>query len=344
MSDHALTSPLKLKMEIPLTNEDRNFIEQSRSLVIQNLSGVDPEKRLILIVGPCSIHNVEGTKEYAQKLAELIPKVQDTLFIIMRAYPEKPRSKVGWKGLLYDPHINGTDELEEGVRITRQLFLDITKMRIPIGTEILSPYAYLYLDDLISWACIGARTTLSQVHREIGSGLPMPIAFKNDVDGMVEGAISSMIAVDTEHSFFDVSSQGQLIARKSKGNPFSHLVLRGGKGTTNYDPESIEKVLQELNKEGLLPRVVVDCCHDNCKKNVTVIPKVFRSVVQQVLTNHEHIVGIMFESYLEEGNQPIKKKQIHYNPRLSVTDPCLGWETTEQLIWEAHDLLLAQRA
>jgi len=332
-----LPSPKSIKKKYAVKAETLHLIQEFRDQFCHILSENDP--KLMLIVGPCSIHNYEATIEYAKRLKALSEKVSEKIFIIMRVYLEKPRSMVGWKGVLYDPNLDGTDDLESGIALSRKLLVEISELGIPTATEILSPLSCLYFDDLITWACIGARTTLSQIHREIASMLPMPVAFKNDVSGDITGAIMSMIAADSAHSFIGVSEEGILSILESRGNPFTHIILRGGKNITNYDEQSIKEVATTLEKFGLMPHIIVDCAHDNCKKDIKNVPRVFEEVLHEFINGNPFIKGIMFESNLGYGKQPFANDVSSIKPDISITDACLGWPETEKLILDAYDSL-----
>lgn len=332
-----LLSPKELSNEFPLTKEDKNFIEEARATVCRIICGNDP--RILLIVGPCSIHDVETAKVYAKRLKQLQEEVKDEIYLIIRMYFEKPRTKAGWKGLLYDPYLDGSDQIEVGLRWVRKLLLDITDIGLPIAAEIVEPLVYYYLGNLLSWMCIGSRTASSQVHRQIVSIAPMAVAFKNDTEGNLKNAINSLIASDISHSFFGIDEEGGIAHITSEGNPFGHIVLRGAVGRPNYDRGSIAQAIEYMEAEGLLPRIIVDCSHDNCGKDITKMPIVFKNVIEQIVENKSMIRGAMLESYLEGGNQPLLQDKTLLKPTVSITDPCIDWDTTVELILWAHQFL-----
>lgn len=332
----ALLSPSDLKNQYPLSEKNRIFIQKSREAISRIVCGND--SRLLLICGPCSIHDKHSALEYAERLKTLIEKTKDEFFIVMRVYCEKPRTKVGWKGILYDPYLDNSDKLEEGLIISRSLMLDITEMEIPIATEIVDPLMSYYFDDIISWACIGARTSSSQTHRQIVSSLPLPVAFKNDCNGNIHSAIMSIIASDSQHSFIGIDEHGHVARQLSHGNPFGHIVLRGGKNKSNYDKDSVEEAGALLEKEGLIPRLIIDCAHENCGKDIKKMEEAFRCVIDQVLSGSEIISGLMLESNIEPGAQTnADASKLKFG--VSITDPCIDWATTEKLAIAAKEAL-----
>lgn len=332
-----IKSPGEFKQEFPLTPGDHEFIAKSRNQICQILCGIDP--RLIVIMGPCSIHDERSALEYAHLVRELQNKVKDNVLLVMRFYFEKPRSKVGWKGLLYDPYINGADDLEEGIHVCRKLMTEITEIGVPIASEIVDPMGFYFFNDLISWLCIGARTSSSQVHRQNASALSMPVGFKNDLSGNIGNAVDSIIATDTSHTFLGIGDEGRIGVYKSTGAPFAHIVLRGAKGKPNYYPENIKEVEEHLEKAGLMHSIVVDCSHDNCNKNYEKMPEVFEECVRQIKNGSIIIRGLMLESHILPGTQPMVYDIEKLNPQISITDPCIGWHKTEELIdWAHHEL------
>ena len=334
-TSQALPSPRRMMEQLPLMSPSRRAIVRHRQEISNILHGQD--ERLLVIVGPCSIHDEAAALDYGQRLAALAARVEDRMKLVMRAYLEKPRTTVGWKGLLYDPQRDGSAGIDEGLRRSRQLLLDLQALDLPLATEALNPLALTYLEDLISWTAIGARTTESQVHREMASGLPMPVGFKNGTDGGYQVAVNAMQAAARPHHALGVDSQGQLAMHSSAGNPDTHLVLRGGRGLTNYDAESIAVAQATLQKQSLNPRLVVDCSHDNARKDALRQPLIAAEVVRQRLEGNRQIVGLMLESFLEDGRQEAGIGALHYGQ--SITDPCLGWEKTAQLILETHGQL-----
>lgn len=327
-----LASPIAFKQELPSNTRQLQFINESRTHITNILEGTD--QRLLLIIGPCSIHDTHAAKEYAQKLNILAKSVSKSFFIVMRTYFEKPRTALGWKGMLYDPHLDGSNDIESGIRYARQLLLDLADMQVPTATEFLDPLSPLFLSDLISWSCIGARTTESQIHRQLASGLPMPVAFKNSTSGNIHVAIKGVLTAASPHAFFGVDDTGQIAIIRTKGNPHAHVVLRGGENHPNYDAQSIEKTVEQLRKYSLPECVIIDCSHDNSNRCQDRQKIVFESSIQQYLNGNTAIRGLAVESHLFAGNQkiPLDKTQLQY--AVSLTDPCLDWKATEKLILE----------
>jgi 3-deoxy-7-phosphoheptulonate synthase len=331
-----LPSPQQFLDELPLLAPQEKFIDTSRKAITQILSGQDP--RLLLITGPCSIHDFDSAKEYALKLKALSMQVSDSFLIVMRAYFEKPRTSTGWKGLLYDPYLDGTNSISHGLRMTRQLLLELAKLEIPVASELLEPLSCYYLSDLISWVCVGARTAESQVHRQMASGLSMPVAFKNTTSGNIGIAVNAIIAAGIPHSFIGLNSDGQAAAVHTSGNPHCHLVLRGGEQRSNYDPASISSAVEKLEKHRLSPKIIIDCSHDNSRNNHEQQPVVFEAVLQQIIQGERAIRGMILESHLNAGNQSIPKDRSKLRYAVSLTDSCLDWASTERLILSAHQL------
>lgn len=331
-----LPSPGELQHTLPLTASQAHFIYQVREQIIAILSGSD--LRQLLVVGPCSIHDITAAKEYAIKLKKLAEEVQDSFLIVMRNYFEKPRTRLGWKGLLHDPYLNGGNDIAEGLKMARQLLLDLTDLEVPAATEFLDPASTEYYGDLISWGCIGARTSSSQIHRQIASGLHMPIAFKNSTDGNVDSAIHGVQAASVGHTYIGMDSSGKVAMVHSNGNSHAHVMLRGGEKGPNYDSLSVQRTLAQLEKAGCKRRLLIDCSHDNCNKQADKQAAVFQDVINQVLEGNDEIRGLMLESHLYGGNQVMHSEgSLQYG--VSLTDPCLDWETTERLILDAHALL-----
>ena len=326
------TPPNKLRENLPLSPNSQSFIDRTRHEVRQILDGID--SRLLLIVGPCSIHDITAAKEYATKLQQLAQTVSDSFLILMRAHFEKPRTNLGWTGLVNDPHLNGSYDINTGLSVTRKLLLDLNQMEIPIACEILDPCMGEYLGDLISWGCIGARTAESQTHRQLASSLQSPIAFKNNTDGNVNIAIQGINVASNSHSYLGINDTGQSTIIRTKGNSHAHLVLRGADTHTNYDPASINSALEKLQLANQHPRLLIDCAHGNSEKLHEKQPKVFQSVINQIIEGNPSIRGLIFESFLESGNQKLSLSPLRYG--VSITDPCLDWTTTEQLVIWAH--------
>lgn len=333
---HPLLSPSDLKHELPNTPAISTFVEESRQAVKNILEGKDP--RYLLIVGPCSIHDPQAAKEYAQKIHQLSLTVSDTFLIIMRAYFEKPRTSLGWKGMLYDPYLDGSNDIATGMRWTRQLLLDLAEMQVPTATEFLDPATPSYIGDLISWACIGARTTSSQTHRQVASGLSIPIAFKNSTDGNVDTAINGVLSAASPHTYIGINQQGGAAIVHTKGNPHCHITLRGAECGPNYDPQSINQAIEKLDKANLPKHLLVDCSHDNSNRKHEQQAVVFQSIIHQIMEGNKNIRGALIESHINAGNQPLDYQNLKHG--VSLTDPCLDWSTTESLIKWAHTKLI----
>lgn len=327
-------SPKELHEKLPVSLEQAEFIASSRKIIHNILTYQDP--RLLLVVGPCSIHDVKGAKEYARRLKSLSDEVQDSFYMVMRTYVEKPRTSLGWKGLIHDPFLDGSHRIDRGYELARELMLFLADLKLPAACEFLDPPSFIYNGDLISWGCIGARTSASQVHRQMASDLPMPIAFKNSTDGNIETAVNGCLAASYPHAFLGLNHEGYLSVRHSKGNTDAHVVLRGGEGRPNYDRESIHLTQQLLHRAGLAERVIIDCSHDNCDKKHELQKRVFDTVLKMALQEHSPVRGLMFESYLHAGNQPLigPLQKLHFG--ISITDPCLCWDETESLILSGH--------
>ncbi len=327
--------PKKLKEMIPITKDLAESILQSRKEISNILSGND--KRLLAVVGPCSIHDTEAAMEYARKLNNLRKKYSDKLYIIMRVYFEKPRTTIGWRGLIIDPHIDGTYQIGEGLEKARELLLEINSLGLPTGSEMLDPIVPQYLADFISWSAIGARTTESQTHREITSGLSMPVGFKNGTDGSIQTATDGIKSSRHPHSFIGIDQSGNTCIFKTKGNKDSHLILRGGRGGPNYYEESVEEAEKKMVASDLNPAVIIDCSHANSGKKFERQERVLRDILNQKIRGKDSIKGFMLESNLFEGNQPIKENPDEMEYGVSITDSCISWKETEELlasVWE----------
>ncbi|MDH0747732.1 3-deoxy-7-phosphoheptulonate synthase [Pseudomonas sp. GD03842] len=329
-----LPSTMALKHQLPLTSELTQQIARHRQSVRAILNGED--SRLLVVVGPCSLHDPLSALEYAERLANLATDVSDQMLLVMRAYVEKPRTTVGWKGLAYDPRLDGSDDMIGGLTLSRTLMREMVGLGLPIATELLQPMAAGYFDDLLSWAAIGARTTESQIHREMASGLALPIGFKNGTDGGVAVACDAIRAAAHAHRHFGVDAHGHPAVIETSGNPDTHIVLRGGHGGPNYDAQSIERVNASLDKQRIAARIMVDCSHANSGKDPLRQPHVFNDVLQQRLAGNQTLIGMMLESHLFEGCQPLSES-LRYG--VSVTDGCLGWDGTERLLRDAVDRL-----
>lgn len=323
-------TPEQLHREIPFS--DFRFIQESRNTIQKILNREDP--RLLLIVGPCSIHDPDAAKEYAYYLKELSREVAESFFLVMRVYCEKPRTTFGWKGLLNDPFLDSSYDIPTGLRLTRQLLHDIWKLQLPTAAEILEPTSSLYYEDLLSWACIGARTASSQPHREIASGLTLPTAFKNTTDGNVKIAIQGIKSASQPHTYLGMDHSGHCAIIKTNGNAQCHLVLRGGETGPNYDKKSVLEASNLLRKENLSETLIVDCAHGNSGKCHANQISIFENLIEQSLEQDSPIRGIILESNLYEGNQPLSSS-LKYG--VSITDPCLSWNDTKSIILEAHE-------
>lgn len=324
-----LISPKELKEKLPITPSIARHVVESRRVIEDILHKKD--NRLLVVVGPCSIYDAKAALDYAKKLAALSDFIKETCFVVMRVYFEKPRTTVGWKGFINDPHLTGKGDISEGLYLGRKLLLEISDMGLPIATEVLDPIVPQYISDLLSWASIGARTTESQTHREMASGLSMPVGFKNSTEGNLEVAINAMLSAKEPHDFLGINQEGQTSIIKTLGNPNGHVILRGGK-VPNYDETTVEETTQKLTKAGFDPAIMIDCSHGNSRKKHENQSEVAQSVIELVQKGHRSIIGIMLESNLFEGNQSVPQdiSQIKYG--VSITDACIGWETTETLL------------
>lgn len=324
-----LISPITLMEELPcppLTATSINYARHSAQQIMQNQ---DP--RLLVVVGPCSIHDPEAALEYAHKLSTVAQNYANELLIVMRVYFEKPRTSLGWKGLINDPKLNNSFDINSGLRLSRQLLLEINTLGLATATEFLDTITPTYLMDLVAWGAIGARTTESQMHRELASGLPMPIGFKNGTSGNVQIAIDAVIVARHQHHFLGITTQGNPAIIETEGNPYGHIILRGGQQQTNYDANSIAAITQELIRHQLPPYLMVDCSHDNSQKNHLAQPAVVKDICEQIRNGNTSIKGVMLESHLEAGRQTLKPNQpLIYGQ--SITDACLSWEQTLPLL------------
>jgi 3-deoxy-7-phosphoheptulonate synthase len=332
-----LSSPRAVKNDLPTNQTTNSTVVEGRIAVQHILRGED--SRLLVVVGPCSIHDSRGALEYAEKLARLHQELQDRLFIVMRVYFEKPRTTVGWKGLINDPHLDGSYDIEAGIRKARQLLLGITQMGLPTATEFLDSIVPQYISDLVSWAAIGARTTESQTHREMASGLSMPVGFKNATDGSLQIALDALQAAQAPHSFLGIDQDGFTSIVRTTGNHFGHVVLRGGRAATNYDESSIAAAVASLEKAGQNAALMVDCSHANSNKKHEQQESVAKSVMAQRVAGNNALIGLMIESYLEEGNQPMPQNLSDLKYGVSITDACINWEVTERILRHAHERL-----
>lgn len=336
-SQETLITPEKLKQDMPLTGKAAQTVTNGRQAIYDIIDGKD--HRLFLVVGPCSIHDVDAARDYATRLKKLADEVSDTLLIVMRVYFEKPRTTVGWKGLINDPHLNDTFDIERGLQLGRRLLLDINELGLPVATEALDPISPQYLQDSIAWSAIGARTTESQTHREMSSGLSMAIGFKNGTDGSLDVAVNAMKSVSYSHNFLGIDQQGQVAIIRTKGNRYGHVVLRGGGGKPNYDSVSVTLCEQALDKAGLRKSIMVDCSHANSSKDPAIQPLVMQDVSHQILEGNTSIQSLMIESNINWGNQSIPENLEDLKYGVSVTDACIDWETTENAIRDMRNKL-----
>lgn len=336
-SQETLITPEKLKQDMPLTGNAAQTVTNGRQAIYDIIDGKD--HRLFLVVGPCSIHDVDAARDYASRLKKLADEVSDTLLIVMRVYFEKPRTTVGWKGLINDPHLNDTFDIERGLHIGRRLLLDINELGLPVATEALDPISPQYLQDSIAWSAIGARTTESQTHREMSSGLSMAIGFKNGTDGSLDVAVNAMKSVSYSHNFLGIDQQGQVAIIRTKGNQYGHVVLRGGGGKPNYDSVNVTLCEQALDKAGLRKSIMVDCSHANSSKDPAIQPMVMQDVSHQILEGNTSIQSLMIESNINWGNQSIPENLADLKYGVSVTDACIDWDTTEKAIRDVRNKL-----
>jgi 3-deoxy-7-phosphoheptulonate synthase len=345
LAQDVLITPEALKQEIPLTEEAERTVIKGRETIQRILDGSDP--RLLMVVGPCSIHDVDAALDYARRLRRLADEVKDSLYIVMRVYFEKPRTTVGWKGLINDPHINDSFQIEEGLHIGRQLLVELSEIGLPLATEALDPISPQYLQDCISWSAVGARTTESQTHREMASGLSSPVGFKNGTDGSLDVAVNALQSVSHPHNFLGIDQAGQVAVIRTRGNAYGHVVLRGGNGRPNYDSVSVALAEQELKKAGITPNIMIDCSHANSNKDPSLQPLVLENVTNQILEGNRSIIGLMVESNIGWGNQKIPEDRSQLKYGVSITDACIDWETTQDAFRRMNDQLapiLARRA
>jgi 3-deoxy-7-phosphoheptulonate synthase len=329
-----LITPNQAKSRLPATKRNYETVLKGRQAIQDILDHKD--RRLMVVTGPCSIHDPRAAYEYATRLRRLAGMVQSTLLLVMRVYFEKPRTTVGWKGLINDPDLDDSFHIEKGILLARRLLLRFTEMGLPTGTEALDPIIPQYIADLISWSAIGARTTESQTHREMASGLSMPVGLKNATDGSIQVALNGIQAARTPHHFLGIDPNGRSAIFRTTGNPYAHIVLRGGNGRTNFDPASIRSTEESLRRAGLPVNIVVDCSHGNSNKDYRRQGTAFHAVVDQVAAGNTSIAGMMLESHLHEGSQSLSGNRRALRYGISITDACIGWEATEDLILDAH--------
>ena len=337
-AEQVLITPDDLAKELPVSDKALSAISESRKIISDIIHGRD--HRLLVICGPCSIHDIDAAKDYALRLKELHESCKDTLFIVMRVYFEKPRTTTGWKGLINDPHLDGTFDIETGLRKARELLIWLAELEIPVATEALDPISPQYLAELFSWSAIGARTSESQTHREMASGLSMPVGFKNGTDGSLDIAVNALKSAASGHSFMGINKQGQVAVISTSGNPDGHIILRGGK-QPNYDSVCVSDCEVDLEKAGLTAGLMVDCSHANSSKDYRRQPLVAQNVVNQILEGNQSIIGIMLESHINAGNQKgdgVPVDELEYG--VSITDGCIDWETTDTVLCQTRDKLI----
>jgi len=335
-NSHVLLTPNEVKSRLPLSETAEQSVLRFRQEIRNILDFQDNRK--FIVVGPCSIHDPNAAIDYAGKLSNLAEKVKDKILLIMRVYFEKPRTTVGWKGLINDPDMDDSFHVEQGILIARSLLLKLAEIGLPTATEALDHIIPQYLSELIAWSAIGARTTESQTHREMASGLSMPVGFKNGTDGNINVALNALKSAKVPHSFLGINQDGQVSVFQTKGNEYGHVILRGG-NQPNFQAENVKLVEEELKKSGLSPRIVIDCSHGNTNKDYKLQPLVFENIIQQIKDGNTSIVGMMLESNLHEGSQPLTNNLAELKYGVSVTDKCIGWEDTEKVILAAYDKL-----
>jgi 3-deoxy-7-phosphoheptulonate synthase len=332
-----MPSPEEIHARAPISEKAADTVFEGRETIKRILDRKDP--RLFIVVGPCSIHDPVAGYDYARRLKKLAGEVADTLYLVMRVYFEKPRTSVGWKGFINDPRMDDSFHVEEGMEKARAFLLQVTELGLPAATEALDPIAPQYIGDLISWTAIGARTSESQTHREMASGLSTPVGFKNSTDGNVEVAINAVKSCARPHSFLGINVEGRTAIVRTRGNAYGHIVLRGGGGRANYDTVSISMTEKALAQARFAPNIVVDCSHANSFKDAYVQPLVMADCVHQIREGNQSIVGLMIESNIEGGNQAIPEDLSKLKYGCSVTDPCIDWQTTESMIRKAREVL-----
>ncbi len=337
LGSKSLISPLDLKKEFPMTNKSSQIVIESRNIIGNIIKGED--KRLLAIVGPCSIHDPAAAIEYSEKLNNIRKRIEDRIYIVMRVYFEKPRTTIGWRGIITDPHLDGSYDIAYGLRTARKILLDITSTGLPAGTEMLDPIVPQYISDLISWTAVGARTAESQIHRNLASGLSMSVGFKNTTDGNFDTAVNALEAAKHTHSFIGIDQNGQTCVLKTKGNDSVHIILRGGRQGPNYHEENVEKAETLMRKSDINPVVVIDCSHSNSGKNPKRQKRVLHSILDQKIHKRDSIIGFMIESNLYEGQQIIPENLDLLKYGVSITDSCAGWDETEKMLLYAYDVM-----
>ncbi|PWC10063.1 3-deoxy-7-phosphoheptulonate synthase [Brenneria roseae subsp. americana] len=338
-AEQVLITPEQLKAKFPLSDNEQAAIAHARETIASIIHGRD--ERLLIVCGPCSIHDTDAALEYARRLQALAAELSDRLYIVMRVYFEKPRTTVGWKGLINDPYMDGSFDVEAGLHIARELLLELVDMGLPLATEALDPNSPQYLGDLFSWSAIGARTTESQTHREMASGLSMPVGFKNGTDGSLGTAINAMRAAAMPHRFVGINQIGQVCLLQTQGNADGHVILRGGK-KPNYSAQDVAECEKQMQEAGLRPALMIDCSHGNSNKDYRRQPLVVESAIEQIKAGNRSIIGLMLESHLNEGSQSSEQPRSDMRYGVSVTDACISWESTEALLRSVHQELGAR--
>lgn len=332
-----LVAPREMKQRLPMDERANEVVVAGRAAVCQIIERADP--RLLVVVGPCSIHEERAALEYAARLQRLAEEVQQTMLLLMRVYFEKPRTTVGWKGLIYDPYLNDSFDIAAGLYKARSILLEVAHLGLAAGTEMLDPITPQYIADLVAWASIGARTTESQTHRQMASGLSMPVGYKNSTDGNLQVAVEALLSARSPHSFLGIDRSGRTCVVHTNGNPWGHIILRGGRSRHNYDAPNLAAAAKTLEAAGLTPNLLVDCSHANSDKDFRKQAEVWRSVLEQRLAGNRNIVGLMLESNLHEGSQKLTGDPADLRYGVSITDGCIGWEETVDLLREAHHLM-----
>lgn len=336
VDEQVLITPQSLKKKFPLNSKIEKQIAESRQIISDIINGRD--HRLLIVCGPCSVHDPDAALSYAKNLKYLAEELKNSLYIVMRVYFEKPRTSVGWKGLINDPYMDNSFDMEAGLHIARKLLLELLEIGLPLAKEALDPNTPQYIGDLFSWSAIGARTTESQIHREMASGLSMPVGFKNGTDGNLNTAINAMKASSMPHRFVGINQEGQVCLLQTKGNPDGHIILRGGKNP-NYSQEDVAQCEKEMLQAGLKPSIMIDCSHGNSNKQYLRQIDVAKSVVSQIENSNRSIIGLMLESNINEGNQPSEQPKNSMLYGVSVTDACINWSTTKNLINNIYNRL-----
>ena len=334
VEQQVLASPEAIKRRLPLSERAERTVLEGRQTVERILDRRD--HRLLVVVGPCSIHDPAAAMDYARRLKAVADEVTDTIFVVMRVYFEKPRTTTGWKGLINDPRMDDSFAIEEGLQLARKVLLDINELGLPAGTEALDPISPQYLGDLVTWSAIGARTTESQTHREMASGLSTPVGFKNGTDGGLQVAINALLSVSRPHNFLGINPQGEVAIIRTRGNGYGHIVLRGGAKGPNYDSVTVALVEKELAKNKLPANIMIDCSHANSNKDPSLQPLVMQDVAHQIVEGNQAIVGVMVESNINAGNQSIPADLAQLKYGVSVTDGCIDWPTTEKMLRDAR--------